>query len=584
MPVSRRLCWSLLGPLLSTALSVSGCAAPLPRAEAPTSVTERQAPAPPPPKAASVAGRQAPLPPAPEALAALLRRIPDVASDSAGMSPGEVALAKDIQTFAATAIPHVIALLDSDESRIRQFAGYVLRDIQGLTDKDLDALISAQERDDGWLPPAIARIGSPRAVQFLVDDLRARPQSMTQVTYALELAGARAAVPLARVFESPDPVSEELASAICGVFHSMASNAVPAIDVLLARARLAQSPIENRMLAIREVGCIGRAARPAIPTLEAVAASEPNRLRTAVNAAILAIGSPEAVPLLVTALRDRPTVILLRDIAEMRDNARKAGPAVVALLTGSKREIRLAAARTLGFIGYDGDPTPLAKLLEDKDDWQVVYVATESLGRLGVSAALPTLDKVATTHWYPPVRDSARQAASVIRGSEQYPPPKFPRNFPFEYFRYEDVPAPRAGKPPSFTRGSNELSPSELSSLAYSAEIVGYGPEGERTTTTRQTPNVGLRTASGFLVGSDRGEWGGELVYLDARSAPIRLLNENVTGIHQLPVGTVVVTGLAHGMSNRGALYLAKVVSPGKYEVSYWKDSARRSTRFGDHG
>ena len=60
-------------------------------------------------------------------------------------------------------------------------------------------------------------------------------------------------------------------------------------------------------------------------------------------------------------------------------------------------------------------------------------------------------------------------------------------------------------------------------------------------------------------------------MYLDRKSAPIRLLNANIIGIHRLPVGTVVVTGLAHLISNRGALYLAKLVGPGKYEVSYWK-------------
>lgn len=541
----RRMCWPLLGPLLATVLSAKSSAASPRRAEAPSAP--------------------------PKALTALLQRIPDVASDDAGMSAGEVALAKDIQNFAATAIPHVIALLDSNEPRIRAFAGYVLRDIQGLTEENLDALIAARKRGDGWIPPAIARIGSPRAIQFLVDDLRVRPESETQVTYALKLAGTRAAVPIARVFESPDPVSEELARAICSVLHSMASDATPALDVLLARARLAQSPVETRVLAIREIGCIGRAAGPAVPTLKAMAASEPDRLGKAVNAAILAIGSPEAVPLLVTALRDRPSVILLRDIAEMGDNARNAGPAVVALLTGSKREVRLAAARTLGFIGYDGASTPLAKLLEDKDDWRVVYVAAESLGRLRAAAALPALEKVATTHWYPPVRDSARRAASAIRGSAQYPDPHSNQNFASNYFKYRNIRGPHSGTPPPFTRSSNELSPTELSSLAYDAGNMWYGQGGVSNPPPRQTPDVGLKTGSGFLVGSSRGEWGGELMYLDGTSAPIRLLDENITGIHRLPVGIVVVTGLAHGMDNDGALYLAKLVGPGKYEVSRWK-------------
>lgn len=515
--------------------------------------------------------RPAPLVAPPEALAVLLRRIPGVATDGAGMNGDEQRLAKDIQAFAAAAVPHVLELLDSDMPRVRRFAGYVLRDIEGLTEKDLDALMNARRRGDGWIPPAIARIGSPRAIQFLVDDLRTRPESHTQVTGALELAGARAATPLAHLFDSPAAVNIELADAVCSVLGSMASNAAPAVDILVARARLTQGPIENRRFAIKEIGCIGPAARRAIPTLQAIAASEPRKFDDVVKAAILAIGTPEAVPLQIAELRDHPDIIHLRDIAEMRENARGAGPAVVALLTGTKHEVRVAAARTLGFIGYDGASTPLIKLIEKEDDWQLVYVATESLGRLGASAALPALDKVATTHWYPPVRDSAGRAGRVIRGKEQYPASKFRGNFAFEYFDYENVRCSCAGKRPSLTHGPDELSPDELSSLTYTAEILEYDSDGEKKTTQNQTPNVGLKTPAGVLVGADRGEWGGELMYLDGKSAPLRLLDGNVRGIHRHPAGIVVVTGLAHMMSNRGALYRAKTVGSGKYEVSYWK-------------
>ena len=121
------------------------------------------------------------------------------------------------------------------------------------------------------------------------------------------------------------------------------------------------------------------------------------------------------------------------------------------------------------------------------------------------------------------------------------------------------------------TRSPSELSSSELNALTYDAEIVGYGEKGKVTTKIRQTPNVGVRTTSGFLVGSSRGEWGGELIYLAGKSPQVRLIDENITGIHPHALGTVVVTGLAHLGLNAGALYLAKLVRPGKYDVSRWK-------------
>jgi hypothetical protein len=46
-----------------------------------------------------------------------------------------------------------------------------------------------------------------------------------------------------------------------------------------------------------------------------------------------------------------------------------------------------------------------------------------------------------------------------------------------------------------------------------------------------ETPDVALRVASGWLVGSDRGEWGGELIYLEEALAPQMILHANVVGI-----------------------------------------------------
>jgi HEAT repeat protein len=491
-----------------------------------------------------------------------------VARGEPGISEEEQALAKEIQRFAGTAVPHVVLLLDSNEPRVRHFAGFVLRDIEGLTEAHLDALIAARRRGDGWIPPAIARVGSARAVQFLVDDLRERPEAMTQVTWALALVGARAAVQLAHTFESPHPVSSDLAGAICEVLKTMGNKSEPAIEILLAEARRNDALMENRRLAINEVGCIGHTAQAAAPALKQIGAAN-KELRQSVDAAIFAIGSPEAVAPMVAALRARPNYLLLRDIASLRETGREAGPVVVSLLTSSDREIRVGAARTLGFIGYS-DATPLLPLLDDKDDWQLVYVTAESLGRMGVRAALPALDRVAVNHWYPPVRERARLAASVIRGVEHFPPPD--DHFPFEYFSYTQVQGPHGGPLPSFVAEADALSSQELKARTYEAGITGFGANGPTTTKIKQTPELGLRTATGVLVGSDRGEWGGELMLFDqTKSPPRRLLDENIRGIHLHRAGIVVVTGLAHMTLNDGALYLVSFAKNGGPEVTRWK-------------
>ncbi len=60
----------------------------------------------------------------------------------------------------------------------------------------------------------------------------------------------------------------------------------------------------------------------------------------------------------------------------------------------------------------------------------------------------------------------------------------------------------------------------------------------------------------GSLLGSDHGEWGGRLSFLHENGQRVVLLDKNVVGIHRLPYGYAVVTGLWHLSINEGELFL----------------------------
>jgi len=61
---------------------------------------------------------------APDAeLRALLAKISTTAEGNLGISPAETALAKQIQSHGAAAIPYLLPLLEHDEARVRRFAG-----------------------------------------------------------------------------------------------------------------------------------------------------------------------------------------------------------------------------------------------------------------------------------------------------------------------------------------------------------------------------------------------------------------------------------------------------------------------------
>ena len=98
--------------------------------------------------------------------------------------------------------------------------------------------------------------------------------------------------------------------------------------------------------------------------------------------------------------------------------------------------------------------------------------------------------------------------------------------------------------------------PKDLANLTYETQVIGYGVNGKVTSTTRQTPTYALPINDGYLLGGDRGEWGGELVFRRPDGSTEVLLNENVQGIFQTSIGIVVFTGLAHMGINDGAIYL----------------------------
>jgi len=93
------------------------------------------------------------------------------------------------------------------------------------------------------------------------------------------------------------------------------------------------------------------------------------------------------------------------------------------------------------------------------------------------------------------------------------------------------------------------------SDISYPTQIAGYGESGPHVFTIRARPVFTLSAFDGELLGSDRGEWGGELVFRDRIGAVHRLINRDVRGIVRMPFGIVVFTGLAHMGSSTGGIY-----------------------------
>lgn len=520
-----------------------------------------------------------------ESLEACIALYPEAAVEGRGI---QTDLARRVQNYGPDAIPHLILLLEHENAAVRKLAGYTIRDIDGLAPEHLEPLMRAREKGDGWIPPAIARIGTREAIEFLVNDLRKRPQTHSQVTYAFEILGANGAPFIAQLFACTDACNERVLDAAFFVLGELGEDAVAAIPRLLQVAENDRFTPVSRQYAIAVVGQIGSSAEPHVPELLALREKEP-LLASAVDHALLHIGSSEAVAPLLRVLPNDTEHVLL-DIRSLGGNGYDAGPAVLAYLNDPDWDVRVAAAETLGHIGYSPASSALARTLTDKDDWKLVYAASLSLGRLDADEFIEALESVRDTHWYPPVRDVANSAIQHIKTGKAMDEEGWSQLSSFESSSGTcDAANYRAVDEPAGTKLDATDDSEKLKRLSYQTAIYSYGePEGtepneqgiieisdanmvEHVERVRQVPEIALKVPSGWLVGADRGEWGGELVHIPTRGNSAVLYDGNVEDIFPLGDQIIATAGLAHLVSNQGLLLRIDEIETGRFTAIPWK-------------
>jgi hypothetical protein len=95
--------------------------------------------------------------------------------------------------------------------------------------------------------------------------------------------------------------------------------------------------------------------------------------------------------------------------------------------------------------------------------------------------------------------------------------------------------------------------------LLLTVMLVLYGCSAEQRAFAKASeilvPDYSLDAFGGHLLGTDRGEWIGKLMFQDADGNLSTILAENVHGIVKNPDGIFVFTGLAHLSLNEGYIY-----------------------------
>ena len=223
-----------------------------------------------------------------------IRALIAAAEPGPGISSKGQAASKSVLAFGDAAVPALLPLLKDERPEVRDLASYTLRDAP-VTEEHLDALIASRLTGDGWIAPAIARIGSPRAIEFLISELPKEPENGTQLTWAFEVLGVKGVPYLVKLYDCSSQCDGKVLAVGAYIFSELGDKAIDAIEPLLAIAEDARRDRTGRRGAIRALGSIGPSAAPVVERLKAIAARDPEGFEESVTGAMIHIGGAVAI-------------------------------------------------------------------------------------------------------------------------------------------------------------------------------------------------------------------------------------------------------------------------------------------------
>lgn len=515
-----------------------------------------------------------------------------------GMGREEDALSERIRALPG-GIDSVIALLADPDIGVAHIAAYVLRDAESIDPRYLPQIKAGLDRDLGWLAPALGRMDHDDAAREAVARLLVSDSAPhNQEAYAVKLAGERAIPFIVEAARCEGGCKSRHDHDYLGYtlkeMGAQGADAVPGLLDIAADPRVSDAVASGALSMIAD---LNEHARPWQRQIAALASSKPG-LAPMLDTVLVEIRSDRAGEIMAARLRRGPNRIMIRDTAALGAYGAAAAPALVELLASPDWEIRALSARALGFIGEVSAAPALIEAMQDPRDVNLNWAAAVSLSRLRAAGSEGALQRTADGHWHPAVRIAAARAADQVRIGG---PARAASATAFEFFDGIDDPvwaceSPRTGivDEPASQKLYAHKHKRQIAKLRYSTVVIGYGPpEGtppnasgaiesgmiemtpenmiRHETAILQTPDTALRVDGGWLVGSDRGEWGGELAYIaDGGDARV-VLEDNIEGIFKLGQTIVAVSGLAHLSQNQGMLYALARGSDGAWHATPWR-------------
>ena len=287
---------------------------------------------------------------------------------------------------------------------------------------------------------------------------------------------------------------------------------------------------------------------------------------------------------------------LLRAVSNEGRDVYSVGPEIIKLLSSEKKEIRLTAIGVLGDIGYTPAIDDIANFLDDPRDIRANDKAAVVLAKLKSEDSIDLLNRTLGEHWYPPVKEQLKRSISFIKGeSDRIVEERLALEIPFRYFRYDvrcdEIYHTKIKEPEEIKIYDKKI----LKDLTFKSEYTEYGLLEELPELKLENANewfetkyehieelgwvevkkisspelyMARRVDGGIFLGTNRGEFGGDLVFVDDHGNEQTVLKANIEDVYELDNQLLVVADFGHA---RGHIYRLENIK-GKWVAKEWRE------------
>lgn len=281
-----------------------------------------------------------------------LQRLRQTSGSKRGVDAEDGALIERLLSFGPDIVPALVDMLADPNEAAAELAGYALRETKYLDRRFLPQIKAGLDRGLGWLPPILCRMeGDDVAREAVARFVVSRSAPHNQEAFALKVCGRRAIAPMVEAARCAKPCPADMHANLAAVLADMKDVRAEALPGLLAITRDASVANDVAAGALQMISAIGSDGRKLESELLQLRAQRP-ALTVAIDEVLVAIGSPEYGRIFLERFAMNPHPVTLRDLAGAGAAGVQAGPAVVKLLDSEDWNLRVAAARTLGFIHY----------------------------------------------------------------------------------------------------------------------------------------------------------------------------------------------------------------------------------------